>query len=911
MPIAVTTTKLYVPVPRPNAVVRAELIARLNKGLHHRLTLISAPAGFGKTSLVSAWSRDSGRPVAWLSLDDADTDLARFLTHLVAALQTIAPTLGTDLVALLQSSQPPAADALMPLLLNQIATLPRPALLVLDDVHVLDAGIIHQLLAMLTEQLPPQLHLVIITREDPPLPLARLRARGQLAELRAADLRFTRAEAAAFLTEVMGLDLSPDDIRALEERTEGWVAGLQLAALSLRGHQDVPAFIRTFAGDHRYVLDYLLEEVMERQPGAVRDFLLQTAILGRLHGPLCDAVTGQEQSGARLEALHRGNFFVVPLDDRRQWYRYHHLFADVLAAQLVAERPDQVATLHRRASAWYEHNGARSEAIRHALAALDVARAADLIERAAPEMRRERQEQTLLGWLRALPEELIASRPVLGVQYAGVLLAVGELTGVEDRLRTAERWLDTPSPEPVVRGEAGLRQLRAEIALYRAAHALALGNVAATVAHGGQVLDCIGEGDPVLRGAASGLLGLAHWTSGNLEDAYRSFADGLSQLQQAGNLADAIGGAVGLVDIRVTQGRLREARRICERGLQLAAERGAPQLRGTADMHVGLSELALEHGDLRAALEHLSRSQQQGEHTGFPRHPYRWRVARARIHAARGDLDGAIDLLEEAERRYVGDFFPPVRPVAAWKTRVWLAQGRLGDALAWAQERGLSAHDEPSYLREFEHLTLTRVLLARTARDPADRSLPEAIGLLNRLLQAAEAGGRTGSVIEILVLQARALQLQGDIPAALASLARALALAEPEGYVRVFVDEGPAIAGLLEAQRATHNAHNDPLSSYCDVLLASFHRSAEVQTGASKPVWRFALERSNALAEPLSEREREVLRLLRSDLGGPEIARELVVSLNTLRTHTRNIYAKLGVSSRRAAVRRAAELGLG
>jgi LuxR family maltose regulon positive regulatory protein len=911
MPTAVITTKLYIPAPRPNAVIRAELIARLNKGLHHRLTLISAPAGFGKTSLVSAWSAGSGRPVAWLSLDDADTDLGRFLTHLVAALQTIAPTLGNDVIALLQSSQPPAVDALLPLLLNQIATLPRPALLVLDDVHVLDADIIHQTLAFLTEHLPPQLHLIIITREDPPLPLARLRARGQLAELRTADLRLTHAEASAFLTEVMGLNLSSDDIRALEERTEGWIAGLQLAALSLRGHQDVPTFIRTFAGDHRYVLDYLIEEVLQRQAAAVRDFLLQTAILDRLHGPLCDAVTGQEQSGARLESLHRGNFFVVPLDERRQWYRYHHLFADVLAAQLVAERPAQVTTLHRRASVWYEHNGALSEAIHHALAALDITRAADLIELAAPAMRRDRQEHTLLAWLRALPEELIASRPVLSIQHAGVLLSVGELAGVEGRLAAAERWLGTPAPESAVRDAVEFRQLSASIALYRAAHALALGDVAAATEYGGQVLDRSGEDDPVLRGAASGLLGLAHWTSGNLEGAYQSFADGLERLREAGNIADAIGGAIALVDIRVTQGRLREARRLCERGLQLAAEHGAPHLRGTADMHVGLSELALERGDLRGALEHLSRSQQQGEHTGFPQHPYRWRVVLARVRIAHGDLDGALELLEEAERRYVGDFFPPVRPVAAWKARLWAAQGRLGDALLWAQERGLSAHDELSYIREFEHLTLARVLLARSGRDPADRSLPEAIGLLERLLQAADAGGRTGNLIEILVLHARALQLQGDIPAALASLSHALTLAEPEGHVRVFVDEGPAIAALLEAQSAKRKVQNEPLSAYCDVLLTSFRRSAKGQTGVGETVLRFALERSNALAEPLSEREREVLRLLRTDLGGPEIARELVVSLNTLRTHTRNIYAKLGVSGRRAAVRRADELGLG
>ena len=912
MPTPVLATKLYAPAPRPNAVLRTELTARLNAGLHRRLTLLSAPAGFGKTSLASVWTGSCGRPGAWLSLDDADNDPVRFLTYLVAALQTIAPTLGVDVVALLQSSQPPAIDALLPPLLNQIATLPQPTLLVLDDVHLLDARAIHQALAVLVEHLPPQLHMVIITREDPPLPLARLRARGQLTELRAADLRFTRAEAAAFLTVVMGLSLSPNDIRALEERTEGWVAGLQLAALSLQGHQDVPAFIRTFAGDHRYILDYLVEEVLQRQPEAVRSFLLQTAILDRLHGPLCDAVTGQEHSSARLEALYRGNFFVVPLDDRRQWYRYHHLFADVLAAQLLAEQPAQVATLHRRASAWYERNGASSEAIRHALAAGDYARAADLIELAAPALHQQRQEATALGWYQALPDEVIRSRPALSVGYAGALLACGDLSGVDDRLRDAERWLDPAADDPerpqtrpaatVMRDETAARWLPGAIAVYRAAHALALGDLAASTLYAGQALRLIGEDDYLWRGAATGLLGLASWARGDLDAAYRTFADGLTRLRMAGNIADAVGGSIALADIRVVQGRLREAMQIYERGLQLAADHGAPQMRGTADMHVGLSELARERGDLRAAMEHLSRGQQQGEHTGFPRHPYRWRVALARLRDAQGDLDGALDLLGEAAQRYVGDFFPNVRPVAAWQTRVWIAQGRLDEALAWVRERNLSAHDELSYLREFEHITLARLLLARSRRDPTDGSRREAINLLERLLEAAEAGERLGSAIEILVLLALARQIEGNLSATLVPLSRALTLAEPEGYVRLFVDEGSAMAALLQVQ-------SDSLQPYRILLLAAMHQaqSAEPQAGGEPPA---PVLRSDAFVEPLSGREREVLRLLRSDLDGPEIARELVVSLNTLRTHTRNIYAKLGVRSRRAAVRRAEEIGL-
>ena len=900
----ILATKLYIPPPRPNTVLRLRLLERLNEGLHRKLTLISAPAGFGKTTLVSAWIASCQPSVAWLSLDETDSDPTRFLTYLVAALQTLAPHIGAGVLRALQSPQPPPAEAMLTALLNDITTFPDHFVLVLDDYHVIDAQPVDIALAFLVEHLPSHMHLVIATREDPPLSLARLRARGQLTELRAADLRFTPSEATAFLNQVMDLRLAAADIATLEDRTEGWIAGLQLAALSLQGHQDGSSFIRAFAGDHRYILDYLVEEVLERQPEAVRSFLLQTAILDRLHGPLCDAVTGQAHSSARLEALHRGNFFIVPLDDQRRWYRYHHLFADVLAAQLSAEQPEQVATLHQRASIWYEQHGSDADAIGHALAARDYPRAAGLIEVAAPELHRKRQEATLLGWLTALPDALVTSRPVLSVYYAGTLLSTGDLAGVEHRLRDAERWLDPAADRPDrsqaamgVRDEAALRLLPGAIAVYRAAQALALGDVAATAHYAGQALDRIAAEDQRWRGAATGLLGLASWTSGDLETAYRSFAAGLAQLQMAGNIADAIGGAIALADIRVTQGRLGEALRIYEQGLQLAVDHGAPQLRGTADMYVGLSEIAYERGDLSTALQHLLRSEQQGEHTGFPQHPYRRRVALARIRVAQGDWDGALVLLHEAERRYVGDFFPHVRPVAAWKARVWIAQGRLDDALGWAREQGVSAHDELTYLREFAHITLARLFLARSQRNPADGALCEAIGLLDRLLHAAEAGERTGSVIEILALRSLAHQMQGDIPAALESLSRALTLAEPEGYARLFVDEGPAMAALLDRMQDAGGR----LQEYTVRLLPAFGQQpgAHPASGIRQP-----------LIEPLSERERDVLRLLRSDLDGPEIARALVIALNTLRTHTRNIYAKLGVSSRRAAVRRAQELDL-
>src|SRR6266487_3972857 len=903
MSTPILATKLYIPRSRPNA------------GLHRKLTLISAPAGFGKTTLVSEWVLGCERPTAWLSLDEGENDPARFLAYLVAALQTIEPNIGEGVLGVLQSPQPPPPEAILTALLNEITTLPDHFVLVLDDYHVIDAKPVDIVLTYLVEHLPPQMHLVIATREDPHLPLARLRARGHLTELRAADLRFTASEAAAFLNQVMGLSLSAEDIAALEDRTEGWIAGLQLAALSLQGHLDVHGFIRAFAGDHRYIVDYLVAEVLQRQPEPVRSFLLQTAILDRLHGPLCDAVTGQEEGNARLEALERGNFFVVPLDDTRHWYRYHHLFADVLSAHLLAEQPDQVATLHRRASAWYEQHGSATDAIRHALSAKDFARAAGLIELAVPAMRRSRQETTVLGWLKALPDQLVRARPVLSVHYAGTLLLSGELEGVEARLQNAERWLDTktdmgelglaPPAEMVVVDEAEFRVLPGSIAVYRAGSALVLGDVGDTMKYARRALDLVPEDDHLRRGSAAGLLGLAYWTSGDLEVAHQSYADCMARVQKAGHISDALGCSIALADIRIVQGRLREAMSTYERGLQLATEQGAQVLRGAADMHVGMSELLRERDDLHAAMQHLLRSKELGELVGLPQNRYRWRVAMARIREAQGDLDGALDLLDEAERLYMSDFSPNVRPIAALVTRVWVAQGKLAEALDWAREHGLSGALDLSYLREFEHITLVRVFLARSKSDRADRSMLEGMRLLERLLQAAEEGERTGSIIEILVLQALANLLQGDISAALVPLERALMLAEPQGYVRMFVDEGPPMAVLLarlhehSRKRPRAALTNVPLA-YLERLLALL-RGERVQEGPS-PAAPSAPAPAQSLLDPLTERELEVLRLIAAGLSNRAIAARLVLALSTVKSYVNTIYGKLQVESRTQAV---------
>jgi LuxR family maltose regulon positive regulatory protein len=893
------------------------LVERLNEGLSLgcKLTLVSASAGFGKTTLVSEWVAGCGRPVAWLSLDEGDNDLTRFLIYLVTALQTIAAKIGTGVLGALQSPQPPAIESILTTLLNEIATIPDNFILVLDDYHIIDSKPIDNALAFLLEHLPAQLHLVITTREDPQLPLSRLRVRGQLTELRAADLRFTSSEAAEFLNLVMGLNLSAEDIASLENRTEGWIASLQLAALSMQGHtsRDAASFIKSFTGSHHFVLDYLVEEVLQQQSESIQTFLLRTSILDHLCGPLSDAVLGSASASGQktLEFLERANLFIVPLDNERRWYRYHHLFADVLRMHLMAGQPEQVFGLHRRASEWYEHNGSMDNAIRHALAAEDFERAATLIELAEPEIRRSRQGATAteISWLKALPDELVHFRPVLSVAYAYALFNSGEVESVEPRLLDAERWLNTTADTAgmVVVDEKEFRRLPGMIALLRAARALAQGDMPETVKNAQQVLDLAPEDAHLMLGGAASQLGLAAWASGDLDDARRLTADGMANVRRAGYIASAIGGSITLADIQIAQGRLHEAMTTYEQGLQWATEPGAPVQRGAADMYVGMSALQREHNDLETARQHLLTSQALGKPAGLPQNPYRWCAAMARIREAQGDLDDALDLLDQAERLYDGNFSPNVRPIAARKTRIWVGQGRLGEALGWARELGLSVENELSYLHEFNHITLTRVLMACQQSDCADSPISGVMGFLERLLKAAEASRRQGSAIEILVLQALAYHAQGDLPAALLPLQHALALAEPQGYVRMFLDEGSSMLQLLREASA-----RKIMPDYTDKLLAAFEAEKRKSEDKPDPIPAIPEGRQGGepLIDPLSQREIKILQFIAEGLSNREIAERLFLALDTIKGHNRKIFDKLQVQSRTEAIARARELGL-
>lgn len=898
MPIL--ASKLHIPVPRPHLVNRARLIARLNERLYRTLTLVSAPAGFGKTTLISAWITTCRFPIAWISLDEGDNAFSRFLAHFLAALTTVAnrpfaiAEREEGLLGGVQGAHTLPSEWLLTTLLNEMATIPGRFILVLDDYHVIHSAAVGHMLTFLLDHAPSsQMHLVIATREDPRLPLSRLRARDQLTELRAADLRFLLAEAAEFLNESMGLDLPPEAIAALETRTEGWIAGLQLAALSMQGTTDTMRFVQAFAGSHRFVLDYLVEEVLHRQPEQVRDFLLQTAILAELSDSLCDAVTGRADGRTMLETLERGNLFLIPLDDQRHWFRYHHLFADVLLSRLMADCSSQIPDLHKRASRWYEQHALPPEAIRHALIAEDFGRAAGLIERVWADMDVRLQSGKWLEWAKALPADLVRVRPVLCAGIAWALLDSGQIEGCETYLRDAERGLEMPADARIVVDEAVFRSLAASIAAARSYRALALNDISAAVANSQRALELTPEDSVIPYIQALLLAGLAYYASGYLEAADDSFAKVLNRVRQNGDLQTSIGIIFVLAEIRRDRGRLREALNTCQEGLRLIDRHDASTLVGTGEIHRGLAEIYHEMGDLDTAQVHLMISRKLSEQGGLTGWQHRLCVAESHFQAAAGDLHGAVDLLDEAERVYVRSAIPDLRPIAARRVQLWIAQGRLSEAAAWAREQALSPEDEVRYTSEFSHLTLTRLLIARYRSEQGGQALQDVFHLLDRLLQAAEAQERMRSVIEIRVLQALAQEAQGKGEAAFISLEHALNLAQSEGYVGIFLAEGVPMRALLD--EATQRG----IAPHMMARLRESAGASEVRTPAAQP-----------LIEPLSERELEVLRLLRTDLSGPEIARQLTVSLSTVRTHTQSIYSKLGVSSRRAAVRRAEDLDL-
>ncbi len=885
MPTPILATKLYIPRLRPHVVIRPRLIERLNEGLHRKLTLISAPAGFGKTTLASAWVASCDRQVAWLSLDEGDSDPTRFLTYLVAALRTIAANIGEGVLGVLQSPQPthqPPTASILTALLNEITTIPDNFVLVLDDYHVIDAKPIDHALTYLVEHLPPQMHLAIATREDPPLPLARLRVGGHLTELRAVDLRFTPSEAAAFLNQVMGLNLSAQDIAALETRTEGWIAGLQLAAISMQGHKDTISFIKSFTGSHHFVLDYLVEEVLQQQPESVQNFLLRTSILDRMSGPLCDAVlldattSGQET----LEYLERANLFIVPLDNERRWYRYHHLFADLLRQRLhqsTASSPgderDGVAELHRRASQWYEDNGLEIEAFHHAVAANDVERAERLIEGKGMPLQFRGAMISVLNWLESLPTTILDARPSLWVTYASALTMTGQpISNVEEKLQAAEAALQETEPDDKIRDLAG------HIAAIRAMLAVPANQVETIIAQSRRALEYLHPNNLPVRATAHWTLGYAYQLQGDRAAASQAYTEVISLSQASGNIMVTIAATTCLGQVQEAENQLSLAAESYWRVLQLA---GDPPWPAACEAYLGLARVCYQWNDLEAAEQHGQQSFQLAMQMESVDTPAACGVFLARLKLARGDVASATALLAKAEQFVRQHNFVHWMPeVAAVQVLTLLHQGHLAAAAHLAQTHGLP-------------LSQARVHLAQG--DPS-----AALAVLESWRGQMEAKGWQDERLKVMVLQAVALQAHGEKDKAVQLLGDALTLAEPGGFIRIFVDEGPPMAHLLSEAEAL-----GMMPDSIGKLLALFKAEEQKREDTSS-----LPPPAQPLLEPLSRRELEVLHLMAQGLSNQEMCERLFLALDTVKGHNRKIFDKLQVQRRTEAVARARELGL-
>jgi LuxR family transcriptional regulator, maltose regulon positive regulatory protein len=905
LPQALVTTKLRAPRTRPNLVDRPRLREVLARNEVCPLTLVSAPAGFGKTTLLGDWSEQlsrDGKSVAWVSLDLSDNDPARFLTYLVGALQEIEEGIGEGVLASLRSPQMPPIEALMGVLVNELAEVAHEITVILDDYHLIDSDPVHEAVSFLLEHLPENARLVISSRADPPLPLARLRVRDQMTEVRAADLRFTPEEASAFLNDVMGLSLSEGDVAVLEGVTEGWIAALQLAALSMRDRQDTSGFVESFSGSNRHVLDFLAEEVLERQPEGVREFLLKTSVLERMSASLCDSLTSRNDGQQMLERLEHENLFVIALDDERQWYRYHHLFADVLRSRLQREQPERIRELHRRAAAWYELNGWTSEAIRHALAAQEHDRAADLVERVARKMWFRGEVMTLLGWLEALPEETKGRRPQLLFQYSAALLWVGQLDDVEPLVQEIERaaGVSGEGPDEDLQSSADepVRQvLLGGVAAVRSWRAYLKGEPHDAIALARRALALLPEKDLELRTFAAFRLAEAYRTADDLEAATAAYAETAELGRAAGHDYLVLRAMSRQARLRMVQGRLRKADHLLRRALRFAVERGGDLLPATGEEHVFIGELLYEWNQLEAAARQLNEGIRLAERMGQLDTLVDGYVALSRAEMTRGSADSALETAQEASRLAErSGAAEAIVEAAAWNARLHLTRGDLTAAVLELERIAGTSAVSVSMVRETGQITRARLTMVRGEHD-------EALRLLEGLREAAEASDRKGNLLEILVLQALALWATNEKERAVTTLTRALVLAEPEGYVRTFADEGAAMGDLLSEvldaqQRGRLDATPSVPMRYLAKLLAALAREDAAPAAAER------------LPEPLSERELEVLALVAAGMSNKEIAGRLFVSVTTVKTHINNLYRKLDARSRIQAVACARELGI-
>ncbi|MEO6887385.1 MAG: LuxR C-terminal-related transcriptional regulator [Ktedonobacteraceae bacterium] len=884
-------TKLYLPPARSSLVARPHLVARLHAGLRqHGLTLISAPAGFGKTTLLSVWQQAHTHVrLCWVSLDAQDNDPARFWTYVITALHLQHPGIEDHAFALLPSSEtpPPASTpAVLTALINTLATIPQDVALVLDDYHVITTPAIHEALGFLLDHLPPRMHLIIISRSEPPLPLAHLRAQGQLTELHATDLRFSGAEVATFLNQVMGLALSSSEIVALEARTEGWVTGLQLAALAMQGRTDKQGFINAFTGSHRYVGEYLASEVFQRQPEHIQDFLLASAILARFSGSLCDAVTGRADGREILAWLEQAHLFLVPLDEQRRWYRYYHLFSEFLRARLQQTRSALIPQLHHRAAAWYESQGLLDEAVEHMLASTDYEGTAHLVERHAEAILKQGAHMTILHWLRALPDELVSASPLLNLLYAGSVGLIGQLDDAEARLRAVEQILAAaglPVTHPEHAESDPERHILGLVMAIRIFLASARADVPRTVALVEQMLAWWPREEMFVRSMVVVSLGQAYMLSGDLATANRIFLENRTISQASGNIYVLLTCICASAFAQSFQGHLQRAAEIYRQALRLGSQRSGALAPGVSMAYAGLGLLFYDWNRLDEAESHLRLGIEIGQQWGYMSMLAQAYTYLACTLYARGDVPAAFETLEQAEQlTRQHNVAAAIDSVMASRTRLWLVLGNIEAASEWLQTCGLSIADPTHYLREFGHLTLVRVLITQGHYE-------EVQAFLARLLQATESEERIRGAIEILMLQAILSYRSGSLAEALETLTRALTLAEPEGYIRVFVDEGRPMIDLLR-----HALSHGIAPGYTRKLLAAL----EVPEAGE------SLE-----STPLSEREMRVLQSIAAGKSNQQIAADLTIALSTIKTHINNIYGKLNVHSRTQAVARARDLG--